>query len=153
MTIRFLLVIFLFSLLPSFGWSLCVKKSVANLRAAPSTKAPLVWTVGRYMPFVKVGQDGKWIKVKDVDGRLMWIYKSLVTSSIDCAVVRTTASLRVAPGKANGKTPLARAHKYMPFKKIKREGAWLRVEDFRGGRHWIYESNVWEPTNTTKLSY
>jgi len=105
------------------------------------------------MPFIKVGQEGKWYKVKDLDGRLMWVYKSLVTSSYDCAVTRTTSSLRVAPGKSKGKTSLGKVHKYMPFKKIKREGAWLRVEDFRGGRHWIYESNVWEPMNTTKLSY
>ena len=105
------------------------------------------------MPFVKVGSDGKWLKVKDLDGRLMWIYKSLVTSSYDCAVVRKTASLRSGPGKSKGKTPLAKAFKYMPFKKLKRDGAWLRVEDFHGKRHWIYESNVWEPMNTTKLSY
>ena len=124
------------------------------MRSKPSTKGAIVWTVGKYMPLLQVGSKGGWLKVKDLDGKVMWIFKSLVSSRIDCAVIRKpTSILRTGPGTAKPATPLARAHKYTPFKKLDRDGPWLHLQDDYGRKHWTYETNVWEPLEYSKLSY
>lgn len=134
--------------------ALCVTVPKANLRAKPSTNSKVVWTVGKYMPLLEVSRKGPWYKVKDVDGKVMWIYSSLVSSRIDCAVVRVPASvLRQGPGKTKPSTPLGKAFKYTPFKKIDRDGAWLHLQDDYGRKHWTYETNVWEALEYSKVSY
>jgi SH3-like domain-containing protein len=138
----------------SSAFALCVSANQANLREGPSTQAKLVWTVGKYMPLMPIEQKGAWVQVKDLDGQKMWIYSSLVTNDFDCMAVRVSkANLRKGPGVKYPKTPLGFAHKYMPFKKIRRDGAWLQVQDDYGFKHWVVENNIWEPLNYTQLSY
>jgi SH3-like domain-containing protein len=50
------------------------------------------------------------------------------------------ANLRSGPGTKYEKTWMV--YKYMPFKKIKQQGSWIKVEDVDGDRHWIYKKLV-----------
>lgn len=84
----------------------------------------------------------------------MWIHGSLVSERIDCAVIKVKSSaLRQGPGTAYTRSSLRYARKYSPFKKLTREGAWLRLQDDYGFEHWVYETNVWEPLAYSKVSY
>lgn len=139
---------------PQNSWSLCVKVSQANLRARPSAKSKLLWTVGKYMPLLGIKQKGAWVQVKDLQGKKMWIHGGLVSDSFDCAVVRVSKSvLRKGPGTKFKKTHLSSAYRYMPFRKLGRDGAWLKVQDDYGYKHWVFEKNVWEPLEYSKLTY
>lgn len=140
--------------LPSAGWSLCVSVEQANLRAEPKANAKLLWTVGRYMPLLELDQKGSWYLVKDLEGKKMWIHSGLVSEDFDCAVIKVNQSnLRVMPTASASKTPLSVAYKYMPFKKLQREENWLYLQDSYGGKHWVVDSNLWEPLAYTQLSY
>ena len=121
--------VFIFS---NHSLALCVTAEKANLRNKPSGSGKLVWTVGKFMPLLEIKRQSGWYNVKDVDGKSMWISASLVSSRIDCAVVRKpSSSLRKGPGKRFPTTPLRVAYKYTPFKKVDRDGAWLKlVDDF-----------------------
>ena len=148
------LIVLLVFLKPSLSHALCVTSAKANLRAAPSATSQLLWTVGKYMPLLEVGRKGAWYKVKDVDGKIAWIFRDLVSSRIDCAVIRVSSSiLRNGPGKRFPKTPLGRAFKYSPFKKIERDGGWLKLQDDYGKKHWVFENNIWEALEYSRLSY
>ncbi len=139
---------------PSISWSLCVTASQANLRAKPSVNSKKLWTVGKYMPFIELDYKGGWYFVKDLEGKKMWIASGLVTDKIDCAVIKVSQSiLRKGPGTEFGKTALTVGHKYLPFKKLQREDAWLYLQDDYGFKHWIYEKNLWEPLEYTSLTY
>lgn len=106
------------------------------------------------MPLAAVEQKGDWIQVRDLDGQKMWVHGGLVTDEFDCAVIKISKStLRKGPGTQFAKTALSTAYKYMPFKKIDRDGAWLHIEDDYGYRHWVFENNLWEPLAYTQLSY
>ncbi len=136
------------------SFALCVDAEQANLRSKPSSKAEVVWTVGRFMPLRGIKQEGSWIQVIDLEGAKAWIHDSLVSDSIDCAVVKVSkAQLRKGPGAKHPPTPLSFAHKYMPFKKLDRDGAWLYLEDDYGYRHWVIENNLWEPLAYAQLNY
>lgn len=148
-----LLVLIVFAI-PSYSKALCVKVDQANLRSKPSAKAKLTWTVGKYMPLLAVKRKGSWYQVKDFEGKKMWIFSKLVSSRIDCAVIKVNKSiLREGPGRKFAKTPLGSAHKYMPFKKLDRDGAWLKLQDDFGYRHWVYEKNLWEPLAYSNITY
>lgn len=141
-------------LISAHSYGLCVTAPQANLRAKPTSKSKLLWTVGKYMPLIEVSEKGGWYLVKDLEGKKMWISKSLVSDDFDCAVVKVKKSvLRSGPGKKFAKTPLNFATRYMPFKKLERDGAWLHLRDDYGYEHWVYENNLWEPLNYTSLSY
>ena len=139
---------------PNYSWGLCVTAGKANLRSKPSSKGKLIWTVGKYMPLIQVKRKGSWYQVKGLEGKKMWISSGLVTSRIDCAVIRVPSSiLRKGPGKRFPTTPLRIAYKYTPFKKMDRDGAWLKLKDDFGYDHWVHESNLWEPLEYTRLNY
>lgn len=53
------------------------KKSV-NMRAEPSTSSPVIADVERGVIMTKIGEDGKWLKLKHSSGTIGWIYKPLL---------------------------------------------------------------------------
>jgi hypothetical protein len=144
------LILLFVTLYIQISWGLCVSASQANLRAKPSASSELVWTVGKFMPLLPVSQ----IEVKDLEGKKMWVFGSLVTDRYDCAVIRVPNSiLRSGPGTQFNKTALNIAHRYMPFKKLERDGAWLHLQDDYGYKHWVYEKSLWEPLEYSQISY
>ncbi len=141
-------------LFSQIGFCLCVNVSQANLRAEPKSNGKLLWTVGRYMPLLEVDLQGGWYLVKDLEGKKMWIYSSLVTEDFDCAVVKVKlTNLRSMPDPKAAQTPLSVGYKYQPFKKLQREENWLYLQDSYGGKHWVVDRNLWEPLEYTQLSY
>ncbi|RMG67482.1 MAG: hypothetical protein D6710_11350, partial [Nitrospirae bacterium] len=72
----------------NYAGALCVISSEANLRSGPGTNYDKVLQVFKYMPLKKLESKGDWIKVKDVDGDVYWIYGKLVSNKIRCAVVK-----------------------------------------------------------------
>jgi SH3-like domain-containing protein len=96
------------------------------------------------MPFKKLTKKGKWYKVQDVDGDVHWIWSNLVTSKIDCAVVKINeANVRSGPGTKFKKNALSPAIKYDSFKVIKRKGKWVKVIDEFGNTGWIFRKLLW----------
>ena len=144
----------LFCFCPDGAVALCVNTAKAHLYAEPSYSAKKLWTVGRYMPLLELRSKGAWYQVKDLDGEKMWIPQSKVTYDFDCAVIKVGKStLRRGPGTRHPQTPLSYAGKYMAFKKIRRDEAWLHLEDDFGFRHWVFENNLWEPLAYTTIDY
>ncbi len=54
------------------------KKAKCNVRSAPNTKASIVFTVEKGIPFKVIKTKGSWINIEHSDGDRGWIFKSLV---------------------------------------------------------------------------
>lgn len=127
--------------MPAAAQQLCVKAPRANLRAGPGTDNRITWEVNRYMPLQQLAVEGDWIKVKDVDGDLHWIYGPLVTDKVDCVTIS-------APKANIRKKPTTRSEKwftveqYTSFKRIGRKGQWVEIE-YEGQTMWVYATLVW----------
>jgi len=77
---------------------ICVTGSEANLRVGPGTNHRISWEVKRYMPLVRVSRKGDWIKVRDVDGDIHWIFQKLVSRKVRCVTVKNSrARIRKKP--------------------------------------------------------
>ena len=132
----------------------CVTASRAVLRAGPSAREKVTWTVGKYMPFKKVGAKGSWSQVEDLDGETHWVESKNITTRIQCVAVKLkTANLRRSPSSTAELAEIPIADKYTPFKKLERDNAWLRIEDSYKEKYWVSDTNMWWPVNRATISF
>jgi SH3-like domain-containing protein len=126
---------------PAAAKDLCVKASRANLRAGPGTDFRITWEVNRFMPLVQVGEEGEWLKVRDVDGDVHWIYSPLVTDQLDCVTISAPkANIRKKPTTRSDKW--FTVEKYTSFKLVGKQDKWVKIE-YQGETMWIYYTLVW----------
>lgn len=134
--------------------AVCVQTHNAQLRKGPGAKFAVSWTVGQLMPFMKIGEQGAWSQVKDLDGQVHWISSKSLTQKYACAVVKTKqARLRTGPNPRAPASEPETADRYTPFKKIDRNGPWIQVEDAHQTEYWISESNLWAPVMRTEVRF
>lgn len=131
---------------PVISGALCVKTSTANLRSGPGTQYEKVWQVYRFMPLEKVGVSNSkdWYAVRDVDGDVSWIHKSLVTGSFRCAVVEAkVVNVRTGPGTRYPRRFSEPAKQYDSFRILRTKGAWVKVKDEWNAVGWIHKNFLW----------
>ena len=119
----------------------CVTAQRANLRAGPGKNHRITWEVHRNMPLVQVGEEGEWVKVRDVDGDIHWIFGSLVSAGFKCVTVR-------APKANIRKKPSSRAElwftveKYSSFRFLEKKGKWMKIQKDQQVM-WVFHTLVW----------
>ena len=132
----------------------CVIALKAKLRASPSTSSRVTWNVGRNMPLQRIAVANGWSKVKDLRGQTHWVISKVVSANQSCAVVKVrTAQLLKGSGAAASPADYKVADRYTPFKKVDREGAWVRLEDEYRGSYWTRETNVWIPVRRSRMGF
>ena len=145
MLIRLAIALFISLSIPLSAQALCVSAEKANLRSGPSTKKQVTWEVFKYMPLRKIKRKGSWIQVKDFEGDTHWVFKSLVTSKYQCAVIKAkTANLRTGPGtKFKKPSDMPSVKKFAVFRLNRIKGKWAKITDSYGDSYWVARSLVW----------
>jgi SH3-like domain-containing protein len=117
-----------------------VKVDVANLRARPSPTAEQVRSAHENEPLRVVGQQGRWLEVRDVAGDAAWIYAPLTDGRPAVVVVRDVVNVRERPGTEH---PIAfTAERGVNLLVLERAGRWLHVQH-DVGEGWLHDSLVW----------
>jgi SH3-like domain-containing protein len=136
----------LFLSVPVYSDALCVKTSVANIRSGPGTGYEKIWQVYRFMPLKKVGMSisGDWYAVRDVDGDVSWIHKTLVTGKHRCATVKSkTVNVRTGPGRNYARKFSEPARKYDSFRVLGKKRGWVKVKDEWNNVGWVNSRYLW----------
>jgi len=124
--------------------ALCIKDNKANLRQGPGKHFKKQWTVFKYMPFKQLGKKGNWIKVRDLEGTIFWVYKKLITKKYMCAVIKNDKTkLRQGPGTKFPEVEWSPIDKFFSMKVLKIKNSWVHVEDSVGDRAYVYRPLVW----------
>lgn len=132
----------------------CVVMSKARLRVAPTPTAKISWVVGQHMPLERLRSKGVWSQVRDMRGQIHWVISKALTPNEACAVVRVrTAALHQGPGFGAPRADFKSADRYSTFRRIEREGQWVRLEDNRRGSYWTLETNLWMPIKKSRMSF
>jgi SH3-like domain-containing protein len=118
-----------------------VKSSIANLRSGPGSKYEVLWQVEKFHPILVIEKKGNWYKIKDFEGDMAWIHKSLLGNINGVITTKAKCNVRSKPDK-NSKI-LFTVERGVPFKVLKRSGNWIRIEHADGEIGWIYKSLVW----------
>ena len=124
--------------------ALCVKDKKAYLRSGPGKHNEKLWTVLKYYPFRQIGRESSWLRVRDLDGHIFWIYRKLTTKAYMCAVIKNDkTNLRQGPGRKFPQVEWSPIDKYFSMKVLKIKGSWVHVEDSTRDRAWVHRSLVW----------
>lgn len=131
---------------------LSVSVPKANVRKAPSEKAPLAWVVYKFAPLEVVAYRGDWIRVRDYEGDEGWMSKSLLTSEVPttCVAVKE-AKVHQGPGsKTKAVWVLERGYALRLFGA---KGDWYEVSDLDEVSGWVHKSALWgmEPPTAPPL--
>lgn len=120
---------------------LCVKSGIANMRSGPGTNYDVLWQVEQYHPVIIIKKKGNWYKIKDFENDEAWLHKSLLGKIESVITIKKKCNVR---SKAGTKSRiLFTVEKGVPFKILKREGSWIKIEHADGDVGWIYKTLVW----------
>ena len=118
-----------------------VSKKVANIRSGPGTKHEIFCEAEKYYPIILLKKSGNWYKVKDYEGDVGWIHKSLVGKISSVITVKKECNIRAGPGTKY--RILFISNRGVPFKVVERKGRWIHIQHAEGHEGWIHKSLVW----------
>jgi len=118
-----------------------VKAGIANLRSGPGTKYDVLWQVEKYHPMLIIEKKGNWYKIKDFEGDIAWVHKSLLGNIRGVITIKAKCNVRSQADKKS--KILFTVERGVPFKVIKRKGEWIKIEHADGEIGWIYKTLVW----------
>ena len=120
-----------------------VSVPVANVRSGPGETYAVLWKVERNHPFEIIKTDRAWYRFRDFEGDRGWIHKSLVSKAPSVITIKNTCNVRFEP---NIKSDiLFTVEKGIPFKIVKKKGAWINIKHADGDTGWIHKTVVWQP--------
>ena len=114
-----------------------------NMRAGPGLQYPVEWVYRKKgLPFEIVAEHHHWRKVRDIDGDVGWIHKSLLTGRRTAAVVGEARVIRAKPGVQS--PPVAQAEPRVVGRVLVCPGAGgpCRI-DFGEVTGWIEREALW----------
>ncbi|MDD3991481.1 MAG: SH3 domain-containing protein [Desulfobacteraceae bacterium] len=120
---------------------LAVKAPKANVRVGPGTEHAVVWQAERYYPVKVIERKGPWCRFEDFEGDRGWLHQSLLDKQETGVTKKNDSNLRAGPGTDHPVVMVV--HAGVPFKVLRREGQWLRVEHADGETGWLAGSLVW----------
>ncbi|MDH4122120.1 MAG: SH3 domain-containing protein [Deltaproteobacteria bacterium] len=135
----------LFSLLwlapQAMAATVCVSQPLATLMEGPGPGFPAAWTVVGNTPLEVVLEEGEWLKVKDMDGEIRWIYRKMVSDKVSCAQAKINyVPLWPQPDASKDKTASAQVR--TAFLVTAKQGDWVKL-DYEGMTVWTKKNYLW----------
>lgn len=118
-----------------------VDRPVLNMRSGAGTDKPVLWALAQGFPLEVMARKGKWLKVKDFEGDMGWVYQPLVSKSAHVIVRTQRANVRSAPNtrsRIRGKVQYGEV-----LRTLEQRKSWVRVQRQSGTQGWIYKPLVW----------
>ncbi|MCF6247353.1 MAG: SH3 domain-containing protein, partial [Desulfobacula sp.] len=109
--------------------------------AEARTGSDILWQVERYHPFLIIEKKGKWVKIKDFENDVAWIHKSLLGNQKSVITIKDKCNIRSKPTTKS--RVLFTAERGVPFRFLKKEGNWIKIQHSDGDVGWIFKKLVW----------
>lgn len=124
--------------LPRFA---ALRADEANVRVGPGTDYPIQWVFVRAgVPVEITAEHDNWRRIRDADGAVGWIHRSLLTGARTVLITGGIQTLRRGPSQAA--TPVAKAEPGVLGRLRECNGDWCRIE-VDGHRGWLPRTAVW----------
>ena len=120
---------------------LAIRTSSANIRSGPGTQYDILWKVEKYHPLDIQKKSGEWYQFRDFEGDRGWIHKSLLQKMDTVITIKENCNVRSGDGTKN--EVVFTVEKGIPFKVLKRNQDWIRIQHADGDKGWIHKSLVW----------
>lgn len=118
-----------------------IKNDTVNVRAQPTTDADILWKLTQGYPLQIEQKQGDWVKVRDFEDTLGWVYAPLVVNSPHRVIKVNVANLRSGPGTNN--SVVAKMKQYEVVRTLGSQGDWVQVQRGNGDKGWIATRLTW----------
>lgn len=148
--------IFIFALLisvctvsASWAGAMMVNHKEAKIRNGPDTDYIVLWRPRLYTPLEVLAKHKDWFVVRDSEGDVGWIHKTVVTKNKSAIIIGKYLNVRSEPSL--DARVLFQAPKNYTFKVTETKGEWYKVKDPEGDEGWIFRKGVWDGTTPAKI--
>lgn len=118
-----------------------IKGSSVNVRETPSTRSATLWELSDGYPLRVTQRKGNWLKVRDYEEPLGWVYAPLTSKTPHMVVTARTANLRAGPGPSHRVVGKLQQHEVV--RTLKKSGTWAHVQREGGQKGWVARSLAW----------
>ena len=117
-----------------------------QLRSGPGTKYSAKFQYGNGYPVKIITQKGKWIKVKDFENDVGWVYKKYLSDTPHMIVKVNKGKKRkinIRSGPGTKYKIVGQAYYGVVFETISQRAGWANVKHESGLQGWIKRSLLW----------
>ena len=118
-----------------------VSKPQANLRSGAGTQHSAIWVLSKGFPLMVTARRGNWLKVRDYENDVGWVYRPLVGKTPYVIVKSSVANLRSAPSTTS--RIVGKAVYGDTLRTLAHQNTWVRIQNKGGTRGWVARSLVW----------
>ncbi|WP_424953228.1 SH3 domain-containing protein [Comamonas terrigena] len=118
-----------------------VKGNSANVRAQPQARAQVQWELSKGYPLQVTARQGNWLKVRDYESALGWVYRPNTSTQAHHVVKARTANLRNGPG-ANHRV-IGKLEQHEVVRTLEKRAGWAKVRSPSGTQGWVARSLLW----------
>lgn len=118
-----------------------VDRNTVNLRSSASTKATILFELGRGYPLEVTSRKGNWLQVRDFENDKGWIYRPMVGSKAHLVVKTNIANVRSAP--STNSRILGKVEYGELLRTLEHRSKWVRVQRESGAKGWVSRGLLW----------
>lgn len=129
------------ALVPAHAEFVSIKGKQVNIRQAASTNAEVSWELTKGYPMKVTQKRGNWLKVRDFEGELGWVYQPLTAKQAHHIVKAPRANMRSGPGAQYKK--VGGLVQYDLFQTLEKKSGWVKGKTSEGQVGWISKKLLW----------
>jgi SH3-like domain-containing protein len=118
-----------------------VARDQVNMRSGAGTRHEPLWLLDRGYPLQVIGRRGDWLRVRDFERDVGWVYRPLTRSTPHHIVKAPVANVRSGPST---RTRIVGKLSYGDVvRTLERRAGWVKVRHESGLRGWIARRLLW----------
>lgn len=118
-----------------------IKGDNVNIREKPTTRSDVMWELIQGYPLQVQKRQGKWLKVRDFEETLGWVYAPLTSKQAHRVVTARNANLRAGPGLKE--SVIGKLQQYEVLLSLGKSGSWAKVQRSDGQKGWVAKRLTW----------
>jgi len=118
-----------------------IKGSSVNVRETPSTRSDTLWELGTGYPLQVTQRKGSWLRVRDFESTLGWVYAPLTARTPHMVVTGSSANLRAGPGPRH--KVVGKLQHLEVVRTLKKTDGWAQVQREGGQKGWVARRLAW----------
>jgi SH3-like domain-containing protein len=118
-----------------------VARPEIHMRAGAGTEHTSLWMLGQGYPLQVIGRRGQWLRVRDFEKDVGWVYRPLTSTRPHHVVNAPVVNLRKGPGPQHD--VVGQATHGNVLRTLEKRRDWVRVQHENGTTGWAARRLLW----------
>ena len=118
-----------------------VSRPVINMRDGAGTQHDALWALNRGYPLEVTARKGKWLKVRDFENDVGWVYRPLVGKAPHHVVKSRVVNIRNASSTRS--RIVGKAQQGDVLRTLEKRDGWVKVQQEGGLKGWVARRLLW----------